>query len=232
MFFEFLSYILAKCVFFCSSIGAETFPEPLTKEEEAKLLKQFRSGDIAARDKLISHNLRLVAHIAKKYQGSYEYDDLISVGSIGLIKAINTFSEGKGTHLATYTARCIENEILMLLRSDKKNRNNVSLSDVIGSDKDGNELTLMDLLSVDDESVFSQVERSVKSVKLTELMKKALTVREIRVITLRYGLNGAPTLAQREVSKLLKISRSYVSRIEKKAVSKMKAYLDKNELYL
>ena len=231
MFLEFLSYILAKCIFFCSSIGTETFPEPLSKEEETALFKKFRAGDIAARDKLISHNLRLVAHIAKKYQGAYEYDDLISVGSIGLIKAINTFSEGKGTQLATYTARCIENEILMLLRADKKNRNNLSLSDVIGSDKDGNELTLIDLLSVDDENVFSQVEKSVKSGKLNELTKRVLSPREYRVIVLRYGLCGAPALPQREVSKLLKISRSYVSRIEKKAILKLRAHIDKKDFY-
>lgn len=231
MFLEFLSYILAKCIFFCSSIGTETFPEPLSKEEETELFKKFRAGDIAARDKLISHNLRLVAHIAKKYQGAYEYDDLISVGSIGLIKAINTFSEGKGTQLATYTARCIENEILMLLRADKKNRNNLSLSDVIGSDKDGNELTLIDLLSVDDENVFSQVEKSVKSGKLNELTKRVLSPREYRVIVLRYGLCGAPALPQREVSKLLKISRSYVSRIEKKAIIKLRAHIDKKDFY-
>ena len=231
MFLEFLSYILAKCVFFCSSIGSEIFPEPLTKEEESKLLSDFHRGDIAARDKLISHNLRLVAHIAKKYQGAYDQDDLISVGSIGLIKAINTYSEGKGTQLATYTARCIENEILMLLRADKKNKNNVSLSDVVGSDKDGNELTLMDLIAVDDESVFSQVERSVKSAKLTELMKRVLTPREYRVLVLRYGLNGAPALPQREVSSILRISRSYISRIEKKAILKLKKYVKKEDYY-
>lgn len=232
MLFEFLSYILAKCVFFCSSIGTETFPEPLTKEEETRLFKRFRAGDLSARDEIISHNLRLVAHIAKKYQGAYEYDDLISVGSIGLIKAINTFSEGKGTQLATYTARCIENEILMLLRADKKNRNNLSLSDVVGSDKDGNELTLMDLLSVDDENVFSQVERSVKNGKLNELMKRVLSPREYRVLVLRYGLGGAPALPQREVSKLLRISRSYVSRIEKKAVQKLQAKINKEDFCL
>ena len=207
MFFEFLSFILAKCIFFCSSIGTDAFPEPLSKEEESDLLKRCKAGDKSAKDKLISHNLRLVAHIAKKYQGAYDNDDLISVGTIGLIKAINTFEEGKGTQLATYTARCIENEILMLLRADKKNRNNLSLSDVVGTDKDGNELTLIDLLAIDDESVFSQVEKTVKSGKLASLMKKTLSPREYRVIVLRYGLNGNPPLPQREVSRLLKISR-------------------------
>lgn len=232
MFLEFLSYILAKCVFFCSSIGADAFPEPLSKAEESRLLKESKKGNKQARDELISHNLRLVAHIAKKYQGAYDNDDLISVGTIGLIKAINTFEEGKGTQLATYTARCIENEILMLLRADKKNRNTLSLSDVIGADKDGNELTLIDLLAVDDESVFSQVEKTVKSGKLNELLKRTLTQREYRVIVLRFGLNGNPPLPQREVSRLLKISRSYISRIEKKAILKLRQEINNDDYFL
>ena len=231
MFWDFLSYILAKCVFFCSSIGTETFPKPLTKEEETRLLKQFHEGSIEARDKLVSHNLRLVAHVAKKYQGAYDGDDLISVGTIGLIKAINTYSEGKGTQLATYTARCIENEILMLLRADKKNRNTLSLSDVVGTDKDGNRLTLMDLLAVDDESVFSKVEKTVSSGKLTAIIRRTLSEREYRIIVLRYGLNGNVPLPQREVSRLLKISRSYVSRIEKRAIEKLRMQIKSEEYF-
>ena len=194
-------------------------------------MAEFRNGSIEARDKLISHNLRLVAHVAKKYQGSFDQDDLISVGTIGLIKAINTYREGLGTQLATYTARCIENEILMLLRADKKKKNTLSLSDVVGTDKDGNQLTLMDLLSIDDESVFNQVEKTVKSGKLTTLLKSVLDEREYRIMVLRYGLNGNVPLPQREVSKLLKISRSYVSRIEKKAVIKLQKAIKKEDFY-
>lgn len=228
---DFLSFILAKCVFFCSSIGTDAFPKPLTKEEESRLLQEFHRGSVDARDKLISHNLRLVAHVAKKYQGAYDNDDLISVGTIGLIKAINTYQDGKGTQLATYIARCVENEILMLLRSDKKNKNVLSLSDIVGTDKDGNQLTLMDLLAIDDESVFNQVEKTVKSGKLTKLLKRVLDEREYKIIILRYGLNGNIPLPQREVSRLLKISRSYVSRIEKRAIQKLQSHIKKEEYY-
>ena len=138
MFFDFIRLIIAKIVFFCSSIGGDGFPKPLSSEEEEKYLKLYKeNGDLHAREILIRHNLRLVAHVAKKYQGAEDADDLISVGSIGLIKAINTFDPSKGTQLATYTARCIENEILMLLRSNKKYKNNVSIYDSVGVDKDG-----------------------------------------------------------------------------------------------
>ena len=230
MFLDFLAFIIGKCLFFCSAIGGDTFPKPLTKEEESILLKACREGDKLAREKLISHNLRLVAHVVKKYQGAYDNDDLISVGTIGLIKAIDTFKEGKGSQLATYTARCIENEILMLLRANKKYKSNVSLSDVIGSDKDGNELTLMDLLS-DGTGVISEVERSVQSGKFNKFIKENLSEREYRILTLRYGLSGGVPLAQREVAALLRISRSYISRIEKKAIEKLKKLIDKNEFY-
>ena len=230
-FLELLSFALSKIVFFCSSIGTDAFPKPLDKAEESRLLKDFKNGSVDARDKLISHNLRLVAHVAKKYQGAYDQDDLISVGTIGLIKAINTFVDGKGTQLATYIARCVENEILMLLRSDKKNKNTLSLSDIVGTDKDGNQLTLMDLLAIDDESVFSQVEKTVKSGKLKSLLKKVLDEREYKILVLRYGLSGNFPLPQREVSRLLKISRSYVSRIEKRAVQKLRSEIKKEEYF-
>ena len=193
-------------------------------------MRESKKGNRAARDELISHNLRLVAHVAKKYQGAYDNDDLISVGTIGLIKAIDTFCEGKGSQLATYTARCIENEILMLLRANKKFKSNVSLSDVIGSDKDGNELTLMDLLS-DGENVLSSVERSVQSGKFNKFLKENLNEREYRILVLRYGLSGGAPLAQREVALLMKISRSYISRIEKKSIEKLKKVIDKNDFY-
>ena len=232
MFFDFISFLIGKCIFFCASIGGDCFPRPLSKEEETILIAAFRDGDMQARDKLISHNLRLVAHVAKKYQGSYDMDDLISVGTIGLIKAVNTFKEGKGTQLATYTARCVENEILMLLRADKKHRNTASLSDVVGTDKDGNELTLMDLLAVDDDSVFTKVEQKVKSGKFKEIVKSLLNEKEYKVISLRYGLESGVSLCQREVASLMRISRSYISRIEKKAIEKLRKGIRKDEYFV
>lgn len=229
--FDFILFIISKCLFFCSAIGGDCFPRPLSREEEGILLSAFSSGDLAARDKLISHNLRLVAHIAKKYQGSYEQDDLISVGTIGLIKAVNTFKDGKGTRLATYIARCVENEILMLLRANKRHRNTLSLSDVVGTDKDGNELTLIDLLCVDDESVLSKVEQRVKSGKFLNLIRSTLSEREYKIISLRYGLESGAPLCQREVASLLRISRSYVSRLEKKALEKIKRSIRRDEYF-
>lgn len=210
-------------------MGGDSFPKPLSSEEEAKYLTLFReNGDKRARDILIKHNLRLVAHIAKKYQGAEDADDLISVGSIGLIKAISSYDPSKGTQLATYTARCIENEILMLLRSNKKYKNNVSLYDSVGVDKDGNELTIIDLLAEKEDSVLSKVENKLIKDKFVEVMERSLTHREYKIICLRYGINGRRPLTQKEVSKLLRISRSYVSRIEKKAIDKIKETV-KNE---
>ena len=228
MLFDFLAYIIGKCIFFCSAFNGDSFPKPLTKEEERQYLIAYKNGDENAKEKLISHNLRLVAHIAKKYQGSEDMDDLISVGIIGLIKAINTFELGKGTQLATYTARCIENEILMLLRSNKKRQQDVSISEVVGTDKDGNELTLMDLLADGDESIIDQVERVATNKALIKYLRQKLTDREFKIIVLRYGLKNGVPLPQREVSSLLKISRSYVSRIEKKVIETLRK--DKNYL--
>lgn len=164
-------------------MGGDSFPKPLSPEEEAKYLTLFReNGDKRARDILIKHNLRLVAHIAKKYQGAEDADDLISVGSIGLIKAISSYDPSKGTQLATYTARCIENEILMLLRSNKKYKNNVSLYDSVGVDKDGNELTIIDLLAEKEDSVLSKVENKLIKDKFVEVMERSLTHREYKII--------------------------------------------------
>ncbi len=232
MFIENLLYLIGKLVFFTTAIkNKSSFPKPLTEEKELEYLKRAKSGDKEAKDKLITHNLRLVAHIAKKYSGSYENDDLISVGSIGLIKAINTFEEGKGTQLATYTARCIENEILMLLRTTKKHKNDISLLDVIGTDKDGNEMSLMDLLYEKEDGVFFEVDKSIEREKLLKLLNEILTEREFKIITLRYGLKGGRPYAQREVASLLKISRSYISRIEKKAIEKLREKLKKSDFY-
>lgn len=232
MFFEGLMYLIGKITFFTGSIlSGSSFPKPLSKEEESECIKKMKAGDEKAKEKLINHNMRLVAHVVKKYSGSAETDDLISVGSIGLIKAINTYEEGKGTQLATYTARCIENEILMLLRANKKHRNDISLSDPVGNDKDGNELTLMDLLCEKDDVVFSQVDKSIEREKFLEFIKSVLGKREYTVICLRYGLKCERSYAQREVAKFLKISRSYISRIEKKAIEKLKEAVKKGQFY-
>lgn len=232
MIFDFLSILFDKIFFFTGMVQNKgAFPKPLSPEEEKKYLTLARQGDSAAKEILIRHNMRLVAHIVKKYVGAAETDDLLSVGSIGLIKAINTYQDGKGTQLATYTARCIENEILMLLRSGKKHKNNVSLTDPVGTDKDGNELTLIDLLSEKEDSVFAQVEKSIQREKFVAVLKKYLTQREFTILSMRYGLEDGVALPQREVAKKLGISRSYISRIEKRAIEKAREHLTKEDFY-
>lgn len=232
MFFDLLSLLFDKIFFFTGMVQDKgTFPKPLSPEEEKKYLTLARQGDGEAKEILIRHNMRLVAHIVKKYVGSAETDDLLSVGSIGLIKAINTYQDGKGTQLATYTARCIENEILMLLRSGKKHKNNVSLTDPVGTDKDGNELTLIDLLSEKEDSVFAQVEKNIQREKFVAVLKKFLTEREFTILSMRYGLEDGAALPQREVAKKLGISRSYISRIEKRAIEKAREHLTKDDFY-
>ena len=232
MFLELLSFIVGKITFFAGSVvGGSSYPKPLPPNEEAECIEKMLIGDLAAKEKLINHNMRLVAHVVKKYSGAAETDDLISVGSIGLIKAINSFKPGKGTQLATYTARCIENEILMLLRANKKYKNDVSLSDPVGADKDGNELTLMDLLCEKEDSVFERVDKSIEREKFLEFIRGVLSKREYTVLCLRYGLKGEKNYAQREVAAFLKISRSYISRIEKKAVEKLKDAVKKGQFY-
>lgn len=226
MFLDFLWSLLGKIVFFTGAIsGRNSFPKPLSKEEEDKYLTLAAQGDKTAKELLVKHNMRLVAHIAKKYSGAAESDDLLSVGSMGLIKAINTYHQGHGTTLSTYTARCIENEILMLIRSNKKHKNNLSLSEPVGVDKDGNELTLMDLLFEKEDCVFEQVEQLVQREKLLENIRRVLSEREYTIICLRYALKGGIPLPQREVANVLKISRSYISRIEKHAIEKLRLHL-------
>lgn len=223
MFLDFIWSLLGRIVFFTGAIGNKSsFPKPLSKEDEERYLERVAKGDKEARDILVKHNMRLVAHIVKKYSGAAETDDLISVGSIGLIKAIGSYKAGKGTTLATYTARCIENEILMLIRASRKHKNTLSLSEPVGTDKDGNELTLMDLLFEKEDCVFEAVERSVKREKLLKQIKKILSEREYTILCLRYALKGGIPLPQREVASVLKISRSYISRIEKHAIEKLK----------
>jgi len=226
MFLELIWSFLGRILFFTGAIGTKnTFPKPLSKEEEERYLLLVAQGDKEAKEILIKHNMRLVVHIAKKYTGAAETDDLISVGSMGLIKAINTYKIGKGTTLATYTARCIENEILMLIRANKKHKNTLLLSDSVGMDKDGNELTLMDLLFEKEDCVFEAVERSVQREKLLEQIRRVLSEREYTIICLRYALKGGIPLPQREVANVLKISRSYISRIEKRAIEKLRTHL-------
>lgn len=199
-----------------------SFPQPLTPEEEYKFLQEYKNGSEDARNILIERNLRLVAHIVKKYS-SYgdDSEDLISIGTIGLIKAISTFDNDKGARLATYAARCIENEILMQIRSTKKIQNEVSLQDPIGIDKEGNEISLIDVIENDNESVLDKVELKMQVKKLYSLMKSVLKSREKTVIELRYGLCNGRIKTQREIANMLGISRSYVSRIEKKAIKKL-----------
>ncbi len=232
MFVDFISFIIGKIIFFCGAISGDSFPKPLSEDEERKCLIAFQNGDMQAKEKLIKHNLRLVAHIVKKYQGSYDSDDLISVGTIGLIKAINSYDITKGTRLATYTARCIENEILMLLRANKKYKSDVGISDVIGTDKEGNELCLMDLLADNEENVLSKVEQKLFNEKLLKTVRACLNDREYTVIVLRFGLKNEVPMCQREVASLLRISRSYISRIEKKSMEKIKKYIEENHIEL
>ncbi len=230
MFWQFLSFILGKITFLTGSIlKSSSFPKPLSSEEEKEYLIRAKNGDKEAKDKLITHNMRLVAHIAKKYSNAAETDDLISVGSFGLIKAVNTFEMDKGTCLATFASRCIENEILMLLRANKKHKNDVSIYEPVGTDKDGNTLTFLDMLFINSDEVFEKVDKSVEKEKFLAFIKSVLTEREYTVICLRYGLKNGYSYAQREVAKFLKISRSYISRIETKAIEKLKLAVKKGQ---
>ncbi len=227
---ENLLTLLKNLIIFSSYMTEKSsFPKPLSKEKEQEYLKKSVSGDKEAKEILVKHNLRLVAHIAKKYANYGDNDELISIGSIGLMKAIESFKSDKGTSLATYASRCIENEILMTMRTSKKHRSNVSLNEPIGIDKDGNELVIMDMLE-SDQNVIEDVENSIMMEKLSQITKSALDEREYQIIKLRYGLENTGALTQREVAKKFDISRSYVSRIEKKALEKIKKSVDKDDL--
>ncbi len=198
------------------------FPEPLTPEEEKIYLEKMKEGDEEARNILIERNLRLVAHVAKKYSSNnVDQDDLISIGSIGLIKGINSFNMDKSFKLATYVAKCIENEILMYLRSNKKRAMDVYLNEPIGKDKDDNEVTLQEVLENNDRNVEEEVDLKFKIKNLYEKMKNILKEREKLIIELRFGLNGDRPKTQKEIAKMMNISRSYVSRIESKAIWKL-----------
>ncbi len=203
--------------------GSNSFPKPLSAKEEKLYIEKMENGDIDAKNKLIEHNLRLVVHIAKKYSaGVRDNEDLISLGTIGLIKGINSFDSSKGTRLATYAARCIENEILMLMRANKKTQGDVSLSDPIGTDKEGNQILLMDIIGADEEDVIREIDTREQIKKLYFNIDNMLDEREREIIKLRYGMLDGNPKTQAEIAEAMNISRSYVSRIEKKAIQKLK----------
>ena len=210
------------CFFILHVCGSGSFPKPLSEKQEREYLKQFANGNLDARNKLVEHNLRLVAHIIKKYYGvQSEQDDLVSIGTIGLIKAINTFNPNKNIRLSSYASRCIENEILMHFRNSKKSSQDISLNETIDTDKDGNPLTLLDIMSVDD-NILDNLDLKLNSKKLGQFIGEELDERERRIIVMRYGLNGNEPMTHKDVAKLLDISRSYVSRIETKALKKLR----------
>lgn len=205
--------------------GGGSFPKPLSAAEEREWLARYAQGDPEARNVLIEHNLRLVAHIIKKYYTqSADQEDLISIGTIGLIKGISSFDPSKGARLATYAARCIENEILMYFRSQKKLQGEISLSDSIESDKEGNALQLIDVVGVDD-TMLEDIHDRDNALRLHTLLQECLTTREAEIVRLRYGLGGTVPLTQREIASSFGISRSYVSRIEKRALEKLRTAL-------
>lgn len=222
MFFELISqWIFNLLLMFGYVSSSNAFPPPLTSEEEEKYLLLFEQGDEQARRILIEHNLRLVAHIAKKYGDENTMDDLISIGSIGLIKGINTFNKSKSTKLSAYISRCIENEVLMYLRSNKKRMGDVSLDECIGVDKEGNNMTYSDILPADTRDIAEDVWARLESGRLIHVMKRCLTPDEIKILCYRYGLAGVQKKTQREIAASLGISRSYVSRIEKRCLKKL-----------
>lgn len=227
--FELLSFFSEYLFLFILHIcHNETFPKPLSKKDEEDCINKMINGDKYAKNKLIEHNLRLVAHIIKKYYHcTNDIDDLVSIGTIGLIKAINTYNPDKNIKLSSYASRCIENEILMHFRNCKKNALDISLNEAIDTDKDGSALTLMDVMSVEDD-ILDTIDTNMNLDKLYKYMEEVLNEREKEILTLRFGLYGNNILTQREIAEKLKISRSYVSRIEKKALHLLKRRYEKN----
>ena len=229
MLLSIISQILKGIILGTGSYGSKTFPEPLSKEEEDLLIKEMLNGNKNARNKLIEHNLRLVAHIVKKYENSKEdVDDLISIGTIGLIKGINTFSNKNGAKLTTYAARCVENEILMFYRSDKKNSKNISINESVGFDKDGNEISFLDILKTPNPDYVSDIALQDDIKSLYKYIEN-LSSREKEILIKRYGLYNHKEMTQKEIASELKISRSYVSRIEKRALTKILRDFFKNK---
>lgn len=218
LFFEWIQTVLIMAGYVS---GSATFPKPLTQEEESYYIEEYEKGNEKAKNILIEHNLRLVAHIAKKYADDKSLEDLISIGTIGLIKGINSFNSKKNSKLSTYIARCIENEVLMVLRSSKKLQNEISIDECIGTDKEGNNMTFSDILTSDSIDIADAISQKVEAQKLYKAMKNALTPNEFNIISWRYGLNNSKKKTQKEIADILGISRSYVSRIEKKCLTKL-----------
>lgn len=230
MFFDLLN-ILKNLFCFTGSYSNDVFPEPLSVEEEEKCIKGKMKGNIEDRNKLIEHNLRLVAHIIKKFDNKYvDSDDLISIGTIGLIKGVDTFSSDKGVKITTYCARCIENEILMYFRSNNRYNNDISINDAVGFDKDGNEIAIMDVLKTPNPDFVSDIDLK-DNIELLKKYINVLTPREKEILIRRYGLNNQDEETQKTISKKLGISRSYVSRIEKRALTKILREFIKNNKY-
>ena len=229
MFFNLLNKI-KKLFIFTTSYSNNVFLDPLSSKEEELMVKKMKDGDMDARNKLIEHNLRLVAHIVKKFDyKNVDQDDLISIGTIGLIKGVDTFNKSHGTKITTYCARCIENEILMYFRSNNKNNKNISIDESIGYDKEGNEITILDILKVPSPDYINDISEK-DNIKLLRDYYKVLTKREKEIIDKRYGLNNQDEKTQKEIAKEFKISRSYVSRIEKRALMKMlREYIKNNK---
>jgi len=214
------------CFFILHVCGGGSFPKPLSEKQEKIYLERCANGDKEARNKLVEHNLRLVAHIIKKYYGTQsEQDDLVSIGTIGLIKAVDTYDMNKNIRLSSYASRCIENEILMHFRNAKKSAQDISLNETIDTDKDGNPLTLLDIMAVDD-NIIDMLDLKLNSRKLGQYINEELDEREKKIIILRYGLDGNEPMTQKNVAKLLNISRSYVSRIETRALKILKKRFD------
>lgn len=219
-------------LFLCGSYSNSVFPEPLSANEEEECINRMSNGDKKARDKLILHNLRLVAHIVKKFESNAnDVDDLIGIGTVGLIKGIDTYSSNKNVKLTTYIAKCAENEILMHFRGDKKNNKNISIYDGISFDKEGNEITILDILKTPDPDFLDDIFLK-DNIFLLKQYLKVLTPRELEIITYRYGLNNTEEKTQKEIAKSLGISRSYVSRIEKRATTKLLREFIKNKNYV
>ncbi len=226
--FEMLSWILEAFMFLAGYVGgSSTFPKQLSPEEESKYIKLLTEGDEDARHTLIEHNLRLVAHIAKKYSDERNSEDLISIGTIGLIKGINTFNSKKSIRLSSYISRCIENEILMYLRNTKKNNCEVSIEESVGVDKEGNNMTLSDILTTDTSDMADIVGNKLENKLLYEAMDKVLTDTEKNIMLWRYGLGNTKKKTQKEIASILGISRSYVSRIEKRCLKRLLGAIDK-----
>ncbi|MCI7401319.1 MAG: RNA polymerase sporulation sigma factor SigK [Christensenella sp.] len=224
--------LLSNILFFTGYIDGKSFAKPLSKDKELELLRKIKAGDINAKNKLAEHNMRLVVHIVKKYASYGDNDELISVGNLGLSKAINTFDVDRQTVFATYAARCIENEILMSIRANKKYKDNLSLYEPISFDKDGNEVSLIDIIADEEESILDKLEKKEIKEKMELMLDAVLDEREREIIKYRYGLSNNGVLTQQEIADKYNISRSYVSRIETKSLLKLRKYMLTNKIQL